>query len=79
MFFIRIAQVVAWIGFIFGIMRVVMGFALVDAPELQRHYLGSATTGEAIGRGALTILVAIFIGVVAQIGVSVTKLASDPE
>jgi len=79
MFFIRLAQAVAWIGFIFGIMRVIMGFVVANVPELQSRHLGANTSGEAIDKGVLVILVAIVIGVLAQIGQSVTKLASRPE
>ncbi|WP_017998179.1 hypothetical protein [Paracoccus sp. N5] len=76
-FFIHLAQAVAWIGFVLGSMRVVMGFALAEFPELWSRYLGNGTSGEVIDKGILTVLVAIGFGVLAQIGSSVAKMTAS--
>lgn len=73
MFFTRVGLIIAWLLVILGIARAAMGFYLANAsdPALISRYLGSHTTGEAIDRGILYVLMGVSIGIVAEISRSV--------
>lgn len=77
MIFIRLAQVVAWLGLFLGAARIALGFVVASSPEMQARYLGSATSGEAIDQGILWVVAAIAIGVLSEIGVAVRRVALD--
>jgi hypothetical protein len=74
MFFTRVGKVLAHLVFWCSVFRILVGvYVLFGAPDLatsmaaQRRYLGSATGGEAIDRGALWVLVAVALGVLCEI------------
>ena len=73
MFFTQAGRVVAWLAFIFGALRVVMGFAFAGNGAAAARYLGSGTTGEAIDQGLLTMVFAIGLGILSEISRSVAK------
>lgn len=73
MFFIWIGNVIAWVGLIFGSLRLGVGFYVAmqnDASEraaLARRYLGSTSSGEAIDQALRIILVAVAFGILVKI------------
>ena len=79
MFFSHLARILAVIGIAFGILRVVTGFLIAEgelgtyADALARYAPGSASSGEVIDKGALTILAAIALGTLAEISFAVRR------
>jgi hypothetical protein len=79
MFFVRIGTVLAWLGLVLGVARMAMGFFVANAGDAETRaavaarYLGSISPGEAIDRGALYIVFAIALGILAKIGRSVSE------
>lgn len=73
MFFTKVGLVIAWLLVIAGVLRAGMGFYLAgeNDPALISRYLGSHTTGEAIDRGILYVLIGVSVGIVAEISRSV--------
>ncbi len=83
MFFARVGTIVAWLAFVAGVYRIGMGTYVAsfdDAAErsaLAARYLGSISSGESIDRGVYTILVAVALGILAEIGRSISRISSD--
>jgi len=79
MFFTKSARILAVLALVFGLLRVVMGFSIAwiepgEAREAARaRYIGSKSTGEVIDKGIYTILVAVALGTLAEVGVSLRK------
>jgi len=73
----KIFSLVTWLIFILGVMTFLMGVSIATGyliePE-QGRYLGSKTTGQAIGFGLSSILVAMTMGMLVKISNSLEKL-----
>ncbi|SNY91434.1 hypothetical protein SAMN04515647_1654 [Cohaesibacter sp. ES.047] len=78
MFFARIGSVLAWIGFVIGMLSLGMGFWLgsklpIDDPQalaqIQAFYdhRYGATTGEMVTRGFYMVLGSVVLGILAKI------------
>ena len=71
MFFTKAGQVVAWLAFVAGLLRVVMGLVLAvgfdDPIEASRRYMGSGKLGEEIDQGIYVMLVGIAFGILTEI------------
>lgn len=70
MLFTTLGRIVATLTLLLGIMRVALGFVVAwsaDPAAAGARYLGSSTSGEAIDRGLMTILVALALGVLTDI------------
>ncbi|MFM2392000.1 MAG: hypothetical protein RLZZ437_3555 [Pseudomonadota bacterium] len=83
MFVFWLIKWVAFLGILFGLLRVAMGvyivreFQTAEAIEwASRRYLGSKTTGEAIDQGIMWALTALVIWMIAKIGLHVTARAN---
>ena len=82
MFFIKLGRIFAWVILVLGVMRVLMGFAVANIDDAQQRalatarYLGSGTTGHAIDKGSLYILLAIALGILAEIGIAINRKSS---
>lgn len=70
MFFIKAGSIIAWLLVVAGLMRVVMGFIIASSDNYvaaTKRYLGSGTTGEAIDKGFMWLVVGVVIGLLVQI------------
>ena len=78
MFFARIGSLLAWLGFVLGVLYLGMGIWLgsnlpIDDPEAlaqtqafyERRY--AATTGEMVTRGFYLVLGSVVLGILAKI------------
>ena len=78
MFFVRIGSVLAWLGFVFGVLYlgtgIFLGFNLpIDDPEAMaqaqafydRRY--GATTGDMVNRGIYLVLGSVVLGILTKI------------
>ena len=79
MFFTRLGRVIAWIVLLMGVARASTGFyvasldnALVRV-KATADYLGSGTSGQAVDKGLMAILVAIALGIQAEIGTAIHR------
>ena len=80
MFYTKIAKVISVIILFLGIARISMGIIVItsETPKLAAaRYLGSGTSGEAIDKGLLYILIAITLAVLVEISVAVHKNTLD--
>ncbi|MBU2994536.1 hypothetical protein Q4555_05795 [Octadecabacter sp. 1_MG-2023] len=75
MFFIRTAKFIAHLIFWLSLLRIGMGFLVAfGSDDMAQNfadsarYLGTANSGEAINEGTRYLLVAIALGVIAEIG-----------
>jgi len=79
MFFSYLARIVAILGLLFGLLRVVVGFTIARealgpyAESLARYAPGYSSSGEVMDKGFLTILFAIAIGTLAEISFTIRK------
>ena len=76
MSFSKVARVMAFLGLMFGILEIVMGFTLVSwgiSGEALGRYTSAPTTGALIDRGCLIVLVAVALGTLAEIAIAVRK------
>ncbi len=74
--FTSIARVVSVLIFLVGLARAAIGLAIASGSIIEPEpgaYLGNSTTGEAIDRGILYMLIAVFLGVLAEISHSLRK------
>jgi hypothetical protein len=81
MIFTRLARLVAVTAFVFGLLRVLIGFSI--ATELMGPYEASLaryttalSSGQVIDQGIATILLAIGLGTLAEISLSLRR--TDP-
>lgn len=67
MFFTKVGQVIAWLAFVFGLLRAGMGIVLALNGIPSARYLGSASTGEAIDQGVIIMAIGVALGVLYEI------------
>lgn len=69
MFFTKVGRVIAWLLVVAGGLRAALGFAVAFSGNqaLAPFYLGTDTSGEAINRGLLVLLIGVSVGMVAEI------------
>ena len=75
MFFTKAGGVVAWIAFILGGLRAMMGFYVASSPhdpEVSRYLLGTST-GAAIDQGLYAMGLGIALGILTEISRSVAR------
>lgn len=75
MLFSHGARVIAILGVILGALRVLMGLSIAFgwgglSPDDLSRYTTAATTGEVIDKGIYTILAAVALGTLAEIGLA---------
>ena len=80
MFFSKLARIVAWIAFVFGL--AILGLAIYggfepDSARFAAQYLGTENTGEAVERAIRIILFALVLGVVGEVGVALSNLTIE--
>jgi hypothetical protein len=74
--FTKLAFVLAYLIATLGVFRIIIGFSVVGAPDAAARYLGTTDTGLAIDRGIYYVLIAVALGVIAEISRSLNKLAA---
>lgn len=83
MFFTRVGTAIAWLGLVLGVLRIALGLfagSNLDTPGFNPvRYLGSATPGQAIDQGTIVIVVAVALGVLAEIGRSIHRNSRVPQ
>ena len=80
MFYTKIARVISAIILFLGISRILMGIFVItsETPKLAAaRLLGTHTSGEAIDKGFLYILIAVTLGVLVEISISVQKKSQE--
>ena len=80
MFYTKIARLVLYIMLTLGILRFSMGLSIATGVIVESEpgrYLGTATSGEAIDKGLLYILIAIILGVLVEISKAVHEKAQE--
>ncbi|MEK1890738.1 MAG: hypothetical protein AAAB35_24880 [Phyllobacterium sp.] len=77
MFFTKLGRIIAWLLVILGGIRASLGFVIAFGGNqaMAQRYLGSGTTGEAIDKGLLFILLGVAVGMIAEISRSVAARA----
>ena len=78
MFFTHLARLVAVIGFVFGVLRVLFGLGIATGymgpyEAALARFTTASSSGEIIDRGIIVILFAIALGALAEISFSVRK------
>lgn len=77
MVFTKLGAVVAWLGLVFGALRVVSAlFLLFFTPDpfaAAKHYFNAANTGEMINEGLYAILLGISLGIAVEISRAIHK------
>lgn len=80
MFFVKFGVAIAWFCTIWGIVKMAIGFFLAylsETPEqiaaAAKHYLATATTGEAINEGMYMMVFGVLSGVIVQIAKNTNK------
>ena len=79
LFFTKLARLFAYLGATFGVLRVLMGLTIAGEwlgpyrEMLARYAPTAASSGELINRGLYTLLVAVVIGVLAEISLALHK------
>ena len=84
MFFTRIGKIIAHIIFWPSMLRLVHALSIAFfSPDkettiaLVRRYLGSGTVGEYIDKAAILILIAVALGILAEISANKKKQSAD--
>ena len=80
MFYTKIAKIISAILLFLGITRVLMGIfvATSENPKLfAARYLGNHTSGEAIDKGLLYIFIAVSLGVLVEISITLHNKCKD--
>lgn len=83
MIFSHLARILAILGFIFGVGRVVMGYSIASghsgpyADALARYAPGYTSSGQLIDAGLYTIMAAVLVGTLAEISFSIRKKAVE--
>jgi hypothetical protein len=77
-FFSHGARVIAILGLVLGASRILMGLTIAFgwgglSPDDLSRYTTAATTGEVIDQGIYTILAAVALGTLAEIGLASRK------
>lgn len=85
MFFTRIGKVIAHLLFWFSVINISIAFAgafstadLESNRAFASHYLSAATTGEAIDKAQLYILLAVALGVLCELSAAKRKSDAAP-
>ncbi len=79
MIFSYVARLLAILGVVIGAFRIMVGISIAQewfAPyreSLMRYAPNATSSGEIIDRGIYTILVAVALGTLAEIGITVRK------
>ena len=80
MFYTKFAKIISGIILFLGLARVAMGIlvASTDNPKLAAaQYLGNHTSGEAIDKGLLYVLIAVSLGVLVEISMNIHNRSQD--
>lgn len=80
MFFTKIGRVIAWLAFVFGALRVVMGFLVATITTsneamvaASKRYLSASTSGEAIDAGVELLVFGVAIGILVEISLKIGR------
>lgn len=78
MFFTRLARIIAWIAFLLGVLRILMGFAIASGfvgpyEEALARYTTETSSGEVINQGFVYLLFGVALGTLAEIGFLLRK------
>jgi hypothetical protein len=79
MIFTNLARLIAFLGTALGALQVLMGISIAKEwmlpyrEALERYAPGSKSSGEMIDKGIYTFLIAVVIGTLAEISVSLQK------
>ena len=82
MFFTKVGRILAWILLVMGVARAGMGYYVasvddsVERAKATADYLVSGTSGQAIDKGLLLVLVAIALGILSEIGTATHRRPS---
>jgi hypothetical protein len=81
--FSQIARVVAVVAFLGGLAQVAVGLAIatgVTGPYevALTRYAGGGSSGELIDQGILVWLIGLVLGVLAEIGLAIRRMAAGP-
>lgn len=74
-----LGNIVAWLAMILGLLRVAMGFSVAfigdpaERAAAASRYLGSGTSGDAIDRGIEVFLFGLVLGILVNIGRSLSE------
>ena len=73
MFFAKVGTLLAWVGFIIGLLMTGIGFYVASIPDADmrlaatRRYIGSGSSGDAIDRGIVVVVVSVGLGVLCKL------------
>lgn len=78
MFFTKTAKVVAWVGFVFAVFNLILGFAIAggflgNPAAALKEYSMADTTGEMIDEAFFGALVCIALGTLAEISLALNN------
>ncbi|NEH44359.1 hypothetical protein GR215_21135 [Rhizobium leguminosarum] len=79
MIFTNLAKIAAWLALVVGAFQLVLGFGIASEffgpydAALARYAPGAANSGDVIDRGLFSVLFAIALGALAEIGFSVRR------
>lgn len=75
MFFTKAGVIIAWLAFIGGTFRAVMGLGVAFGGDgaMAVEFFGSRTTGQVIDQGFYTMIFGIGLGILTEISRSVSK------
>lgn len=79
--FLRLGSIIASLALMFGTFKIGLGFFVgsVDDAEaragMAARYLGSASSGEAIDQGVTVFVFGVILGILVEIGRSVSRLS----
>lgn len=75
MFFTRVGIVVSWLGLVLGVAHFALGWFIffnLDTPGFDAaRYLGSSNPGRMTNQGLMVIVIALALGILAEISRSV--------
>ncbi len=79
MLFTNLGRVVAFVTFLFGLVKVGVGWSVASGTFVEPEpgaYLGLSTSGQMIDHGIYTLLFAVALGTLTEISRSVAKSAA---
>lgn len=80
MIFTQLARVVAILMLLYGVLRIGIGATIINetllpySEALAKYAPGASSAGEVIDRGIYTVLLAIALGVLAEISIAIRKI-----
>ncbi|MBS1303051.1 hypothetical protein [Loktanella sp. SALINAS62] len=72
MFFTKVGNLLAWVGFLIGLLMTGVGFYVASIPDAEmrlaatRRYIGSGSSGDAIDRGIMVVVVSVVLGILCK-------------